>query len=214
MMSRTLCLRKATRVLRSRDHSRSSVGSVSTCSQATRSAMPRRHTIATPAANRISYQSPITSHQSLITDHRSPLPAANRISHPPRQPSGGHVDGPARAGRGGVGGERAVASTVDKECERPLASPIRRVFFLATGFDADASGADGSPEEVRHSAHPAVVQRLREADAVIYGIGSLWTSICPCLVVSGVAEAISGDGDQISGEPRPKVRDITGSVGR
>mmetsp|Transcript_8099 Transcript_8099/g.21284 ORF Transcript_8099/g.21284 Transcript_8099/m.21284 type:complete len:317 (+) Transcript_8099:413-1363(+) len=114
----------------------------------------------------------------------SRLHGQNTISHPPPPPSlktwpTGEVP-------------FSQHNLVDKEGEVPLRSPIRRVFYLANDGDYTAA-ADQDRPEVRHCAHPAVLQRLREAEAIVFGMGSLWTSICPCLIVSGVAEAIADD---------------------
>jgi cathepsin L len=36
-----------------------------------------------------------------------------------------------------------------------------------------------------------VLSRLATADAIVYGVGSLWSSICPSLVPAGVGEAVA-----------------------
>lgn len=41
----------------------------------------------------------------------------------------------------------------------------------------------------------AVVQAIQGCDAVVYGMGSLYTSICPTLILEGVGEAIAARQD-------------------
>jgi len=57
----------------------------------------------------------------------------------------------------------------------PLPAPIRRVLYLG-------SLQTSQMEEVM-PANPSVLVQLENADAVIYGIGSLYTSICPSLIL-------------------------------
>jgi hypothetical protein len=45
-----------------------------------------------------------------------------------------------------------------------------------------------------------LLQDVQRADAVVYGMGSLYTSICPTLILDGVGEAIAARSDI------PKVR--------
>lgn len=46
-------------------------------------------------------------------------------------------------------------------------------------------------QEIRLAANPMVFNALNEAQAVIYSIGSLYTSIVPSLVLKGIGEALS-----------------------
>lgn len=39
--------------------------------------------------------------------------------------------------------------------------------------------------------NPRVLEALQSSDAVIYGIGSLYTSIAPLLILPGIGEAVS-----------------------
>ena len=57
----------------------------------------------------------------------------------------------------------------------PLPAPIRRVLYLG-------SLQTSQMEEVM-PANPSVLAQLQAADAVVYGIGSLYTSICPSLIL-------------------------------
>jgi 2-phospho-L-lactate transferase/gluconeogenesis factor (CofD/UPF0052 family) len=42
-----------------------------------------------------------------------------------------------------------------------------------------------------------VAQAIQGCDAVVYGMGSLYTSICPTLILEGVGEAIAARQDVI-----------------
>jgi 2-phospho-L-lactate transferase/gluconeogenesis factor (CofD/UPF0052 family) len=47
-------------------------------------------------------------------------------------------------------------------------------------------------QEIRPPVNPAVLQSLGEAGSIIYSIGSLYTSIIPCLILRDVGAAIAG----------------------
>ncbi|GIL81337.1 hypothetical protein Vretimale_1109 [Volvox reticuliferus] len=143
----------------------------------------------------------------------SVLRGQNEISHPPLPDDG---SGPQE---------------VDKGCAVPLPAPIRRVFYMAadehksnsqprrdTGVGMVASsgslaamapgGLCGQGEhEVFPSANPRVLQDINRCDAIIYGMGSLYTSICPTLCLEGMGEAIAA-------RPVPKVMMLNGSHDR
>lgn len=68
--------------------------------------------------------------------------------------------------------------------ERFNRHPIRRV-FLSRREDAQA----GTPKPFACPAHDEAVQALEEAEVIILGPGSLYTSLLPNLVVPGIAEA-------------------------
>ncbi|MGQ3164923.1 MAG: 2-phospho-L-lactate transferase CofD family protein, partial [Agrobacterium sp.] len=48
-----------------------------------------------------------------------------------------------------------------------------------------SSEGTGQQHEVLPSAHPTALAEVQKADAVIYGMGSLYTSICPIVCLSG-----------------------------
>jgi hypothetical protein len=76
----------------------------------------------------------------------------------------------------GLTTELSGPSVVDKEgLGVPLPAPIRRVLYLGSLKTSEM-------EEIL-PANPSVLTQLEIADAVIYGIGSLYTSICPSLIV-------------------------------
>lgn len=64
-----------------------------------------------------------------------------------------------------------------------LPAPIRRVLYLST--------EGGSQHEVFPQVNPSVLQRLSESDCIVFGMGSLYTSICPALILPGVGEAVA-----------------------
>ncbi|KAM1108192.1 hypothetical protein TB2_004741 [Malus domestica] len=65
-----------------------------------------------------------------------------------------------------------------------LPSRIKRVFYMS-------SEGQNLLHEVFPAANPAVLDQLRNVDCVVYAMGSLFTSICPSLVLIGIGEIIS-----------------------
>jgi 2-phospho-L-lactate transferase/gluconeogenesis factor (CofD/UPF0052 family) len=49
----------------------------------------------------------------------------------------------------------------------------------------------GQEHEVSPTPNPHILQSLQEADAIIFGMGSLYTSVCPTLILDGIGEAIA-----------------------
>lgn len=94
------------------------------------------------------------------------------------------ISHPARAGA-------VDPSEVDKatagSASAPLPSPVSRVFYAPA--DAVAPGS-GAVAEAAPAANPRTLAALARADAVVYGMGSLYTSIAPCCVLPGVGEAV------------------------
>ena len=58
----------------------------------------------------------------------------------------------------------------------PLAAPVRRIFYLS---------AEGTmrEHEVFPPPNPRLLAQVDSADAIVYGMGFLYTSICPSLVL-------------------------------
>ena len=67
----------------------------------------------------------------------------------------------------------------------PLKSPIKRVFYASSLDEADDNF------EVHPKPNPAVLENVNDCDAIVYGIGSLYTSIIPNICLKGVSAAIS-----------------------
>ncbi|KAL2821529.1 hypothetical protein BJX63DRAFT_417928 [Aspergillus granulosus] len=63
-------------------------------------------------------------------------------------------------------------------------------------------------QEIRPRANPRVLESLRDAQAVIYSIGSLYTSLIPSIVLQGVGQAI------VSSPARHKILILNGSLDR
>eukprot|EP00891_Asterochloris_glomerata_P008123 jgi/Astpho2/8123/fgenesh1_pg.00120_%23_73_t len=76
------------------------------------------------------------------------------------------------------------SQVVKHERGPPLQAPIERIFYLSR------EGRD-SEHEVHPVPNPAVLEELETCDAIVYGMGSLYTSICPSLVLEGVGERIA-----------------------
>ncbi|CAL5408690.1 unnamed protein product [Camellia sinensis] len=65
-----------------------------------------------------------------------------------------------------------------------LPSRIKRVFYMS-------SEGNNLLHEVFPNVNPTVLDRLRTIDCIIYAMGSLFTSICPSLVLLGIGEIIA-----------------------
>ena len=68
------------------------------------------------------------------------------------------------------------SQVVKHERGTPLPAPIERIFYLSR------EGRD-SEHEVHPVPNPVVLEELEMCDAIVYGMGSLYTSICPSLVL-------------------------------
>ena len=73
---------------------------------------------------------------------------------------------------------------MDKACDQRLPAPIRRIFYLS-------SEGDTREHEVAPSPNPRVLAELQRADAVVFAMGSLYTSLAPSLVLRGVGECLA-----------------------
>jgi hypothetical protein len=62
-------------------------------------------------------------------------------------------------------------------------------------------------QEIRPAANPAALQSLQEAGSIIYSIGSLYTSIIPCLILRDI-------GSSIAARNVPKILLLNGSTDR
>ncbi|KAI4088630.1 MAG: hypothetical protein LQ344_005969 [Seirophora lacunosa] len=86
--------------------------------------------------------------------------------------------------------------TASKSHEPPLPSPIHRIWYI-----------NPYGQEMQPSPNPNAVSAIRASDAVIYSIGSLYTSLAPILILNGVGEAVERG-------PRFKVLILNGSLDR
>ena len=85
-----------------------------------------------------------------------------------------------------------------KASEEPLPARIERIWYI-----------NPYGQEMRPPPNPKVVEAIAAAEAVIYSIGSLYTSIVPNLILQGVGEAIAW-----SGGARFKILVLNGSLDR
>jgi hypothetical protein len=65
-----------------------------------------------------------------------------------------------------------------------LPAPIKRVFYLST--EDPTSLAPVYPK-----VNPTILRKVAECDGVVYGMGSLYTSIVPSLILEGVGESVA-----------------------
>lgn len=69
--------------------------------------------------------------------------------------------------------------TFSKADEEELSARIERLWYI-----------NPYGQEIRLAANPMVLNALKEAQAIVYSIGSLYTSIVPSLVLKGIGQAI------------------------
>lgn len=86
----------------------------------------------------------------------------------------------------------AGAAQVDKNAgtQEPLESRISRVFYLS--YEGETH-----EHEIAMEANERVLEKLRGATCVVYGMGSLYTSLCPSLVLGGVGEGVAALGREV-----------------
>jgi 2-phospho-L-lactate transferase/gluconeogenesis factor (CofD/UPF0052 family) len=85
-----------------------------------------------------------------------------------------------------------------KTDEEALTSRIERIWYI-----------NPYGQEIRPAANAKAVGVIRQTEAVIYSIGSLYTSIVPCLILRGIGEAIAS-----SPGLRFKILMLNGSLDR
>ncbi|KAJ3041233.1 hypothetical protein HDV00_009771 [Rhizophlyctis rosea] len=93
-----------------------------------------------------------------------------------------------------------------KTAEVPqLPSPIRRVFYV-----------NKERQETFTEINPLVASALVRKETIIYGCGSLYTSILPCLVVPGIGRLVADipSNHDPTPDPRKKILLLNGSTDR
>lgn len=85
-----------------------------------------------------------------------------------------------------------------KESEEPLPARIERIWYI-----------NPYGQEMRPPPNPKVIDAIHSAEALIYSIGSLYTSIIPSLILQGIGQSISR-----LGGPRSKILILNGSLDR
>ncbi len=88
------------------------------------------------------------------------------------------------------------SGNVKKKEQIPLPSPIEELFYLKplnpeTAVQGDKANPDFENECFSPQPNPEVIAAIKQADAILYGIGSLWTSIIPSLILEGMGEVIA-----------------------
>jgi 2-phospho-L-lactate transferase/gluconeogenesis factor (CofD/UPF0052 family) len=89
------------------------------------------------------------------------------------------------------------AIAISKEDEEDLPARIDRLWYI-----------NPYGQQITIPANPRVLDALRNANAVIYSIGSLYTSIIPSLVLGGVGQALA------SPEMKSKILILNGTIDR
>ncbi|XP_027111893.1 uncharacterized protein YNL011C-like isoform X1 [Coffea arabica] len=81
---------------------------------------------------------------------------------------------------------KCSVQTIDKGSSSASALParIKRVFYMS-------SEGCNLLHEVFPSVNPTVFEKLQSVDCIVFAMGSLFTSICPSLVLRGIGEIIS-----------------------
>lgn len=85
-----------------------------------------------------------------------------------------------------------------KASEEPLTARIERIWYI-----------NPYGQEMRPPPNPKVIEAIDSAEAMIYSIGSLYTSIIPSLIIQGIGQAIGRPGG-----PRFKILILNGSLDR
>ena len=106
----------------------------------------------------------------------------NEISHPSVLQSPGSFR--RLEGEGGMSTGLSMCVNKDVDLQNPLDSPISRVLYLSyEGMTFE--------HEIHLQANPRVMSQLQKCNCVVYGMGSLYTSLCPSLILNGVGETIA-----------------------
>ncbi|XP_020597916.1 uncharacterized protein YNL011C isoform X2 [Phalaenopsis equestris] len=95
-----------------------------------------------------------------------------------------------------------AVQAVNKDCSSIIALPsrIKRVFYLS-------SEGSNLLHEIFPEVNSSVLEQLSTVDCIVYSMGSLFTSICPSLILSGIGEIIAS-------RSIPKVLLLNGSHDR
>ncbi|EKD19926.1 uncharacterized protein L3040_002393 [Drepanopeziza brunnea f. sp. 'multigermtubi'] len=69
-------------------------------------------------------------------------------------------------------------------------------------------------QEIRPAPNPKVISSISESSAIIYSIGSLYTSIIPCLILRDVGSSIASTAKNNDGNAKYKILILNGSLDR
>lgn len=162
-------------------------------------------------------------HICAILDEGTVIPGQNMISHPLAQPADmttlsasaalpedgldASPSSSSRSIRNAYGTTRYEIEHADtvEDANLPGSLPTLRKQYI--DFTKAQNGEDDLPgrisriyyinpygQEIRPAANPKILTALSEAKAIIYSVGSLYTSIVPSLVLRGVGDAIAAAG--------------------
>lgn len=90
-----------------------------------------------------------------------------------------------------------------KLADEPLPARITRIWYI-----------NPYGQEMTPAPNPKVISAIQEADAIIYSIGSLYTSLAPSLILRAVGDAIAGFSPLSGTKPRFKILILNGSLDR
>jgi 2-phospho-L-lactate transferase/gluconeogenesis factor (CofD/UPF0052 family) len=85
----------------------------------------------------------------------------------------------------------------EKDAVEDLPTRIERIWYI-----------NPYGQEIRPASNPKVLEHIFRAQSIIYSIGSLYTSIIPCLILDGVGDAIASTAVQF------KILMLNGSLDR
>ena len=139
-------------------------------------------------------------HISAGLSNGTTITGQNAISHPseptalPDQTQRAELVDDAQFGDDGLDGEPGIEDAslpgslptlrqpniaFSKLDEEPLPARIERIWYI-----------NPYGQEIRPAANPKAIETLKVAEAVVYSIGSLYTSIVPSLILRGVGDAL------------------------
>ncbi|CUS08640.1 unnamed protein product [Tuber aestivum] len=144
----------------------------------------------------------------------------NEISHPSASSASllSPQDTPAGSDAGGSGADGEEEGEGGDNLPGSLASLRSQNIVFSKGHEDNEELSDRIEriwyinlygEEIRPPANPKVISSLGSAGAVIYSIGSLYTSLMPCLVLRNIGKALAE-----SGRDTPKILLLNGSHDR
>lgn len=159
-----------------------------------------------------------THHISAGLADGTTITGQNAISHPsaptavhPSTPDPSNPDFPLPIGDPGEDAHfpgslpylRLPHIAFSKLADEPLPARIARIWYI-----------NPYGQEMAPAPNPKVISAVQEADAIIYSIGSLYTSLAPSLVLRGVGDAIAGSSSPMGSGPRFKILILNGSLDR
>lgn len=147
--------------------------------------------------NAISHPSEPTALMSGFSTPPSPANNSDEVRHNSTNKKGNPESGLEEAHLpGSLPDLRVPNITFSKTAEAPLPARIARIWYI-----------NPYGQEMHPVANPKVLEAIQAAEAVIYSVGSLYTSLAPSLILRGVGEAIAA-------RPRYKILLLNSSLDR